>query len=629
MAGTYRNELGKIGEQNCGYGEGTGPGQYDTFRCATLGRCQTSAGSGPTRGTLMTLIPQSDQGPSSDHESWSPNPCGAAETVDYKPEMSPNLAMGKRFPRRYQLIGKLGDGSMGEVYLAEDLRLHRHVALKIPKGAMIEKRRLRRFRSEARAAARLGHENICKIFDYGSFHGTLYLAMDFINGRTLLEVAKEEGQIALPKAVEIVRSLARALQYAHEHKVIHRDLKPANIMIETGTGRVVITDFGLAKLLDVKESHDTREGELLGTPLYMAPEQGVGRVEAIGPTADVYSLGVILYELLTAKLPFGGSSGREVIVAKRAFDPVQPSFHRREIDSRLDEICQKAIAREPTDRYSSMAEFAINLEGWLKQNISEEPSSLAVPGPPVAPVAETPVTGATAVGPRVVGWWPVAVSLVLLIVVISGSWWFRMPAIWSIGATGQDGQFGTLKATWAKGSDPFSSLVQIERVGDPKPLSIPFVQLGGTSNQNQDGMSDTRSTSWIGRRPTTEREFELVTGRPMKERHAPEEPITDVSWNDATEYCGLLQDLFQGQGLRVVARLPTEKEWGAKPPDEQDLSDAWEEWMEDLWYQKRPLGTEKPVGSERVVRSGQERTPDEPKSRHHQRGFRVVLVEGN
>ncbi len=162
MAGTYRTGLGKIGGQSCGYVEGAGPGSYDTFACAALIRCPTSAGSGPTRGTVMSPMPQSDQGPSSDHKPWSPNPCGAAETVDYKPEMSPNLAAVTRFPRRYQLMGKLGDGSMGEVYLAEDLRLHRPVALKVPKGAMIEKRRLRRFRIEAES-----EEEIATIPDAG------------------------------------------------------------------------------------------------------------------------------------------------------------------------------------------------------------------------------------------------------------------------------------------------------------------------------------------------------------------------------------------------------------------------------------------------------------------------------
>ena len=565
----------------------------------------------------MTLTPESDQGPSSDHKSWSPNPCGAAETVDYKPEMSPNLAVGTRFPRRYQLMGKLGDGSMGEVYLAEDLRLHRHVALKVPKGAMIEKQRLRRFRIEARAAARLNHENICKIFDINSFHGTLYLAMAFINGRTLLKVAKDEGQMALPKAVKIVRTLARALQYAHENNVIHRDLKPANIMIEKGTGRVVITDFGLAKLLDVKELHDTREGELLGTPLYMAPEQAAGRIEEIGPISDVYSLGLILYELLTATLPFYGLLGRQVMVAKCDRNPQPPSIHRPELDDELDKICLKAIAREPKLRCGSMAEFAIALEGWLKKNVPEESSKLVVPGAPV-------------VSPLVFAWRRVAVTLVLLIggaVVVSGLWWFRIPAIWSGGAIQQAGQFDTLNATWKKGSDPSHSNVQIERIGDPKSLSIPFVQLDKASYQNQDDKRVILPTFWIGRRLTTEREFALMTGRPMKERHAPDEPITDVSWDEATEYCRALEGLLQQQGLRVLVRLPSEQEWGAKPPDEQDPSDAWEEWMDDLWNRKRPLATEEPVGSERVVRSGHERTRDEPKSRRRQRGFRVVLVE--
>ncbi len=249
---------------------------------------------------------------------------------------------------------------MGAVYLAVDTQLGRQVALKIPFfDAKEEPKRLERFLREARSAARLHHPNICTIHDVGQHQGQPYITMAFITGKPLDELFDSEDLLPIKTSVNIVRRMALALQKAHELNIVHRDLKPANVMI-TPDGEPVIMDFGLAKLVgetDAAEARLTQDGAILGTPKYMAPEQVAGDQSSIGPPTDVYALGVILFELLTGRTPFSGPILQLLSQIASAPAPLVRS-QRPEIQDALEVICQKALAKRPEDRFSSMNELA-------------------------------------------------------------------------------------------------------------------------------------------------------------------------------------------------------------------------------------------------------------------------------
>jgi serine/threonine protein kinase len=267
----------------------------------------------------------------------------------------------------YQVIRQLGRGGMGAVYLAHDPRLDREVALKIPhiSGSRPDLI-LSRFSREARVVARVRHPNICPIYDVGESEGIVYLAMAYVEGRTLAEIVHRDGPLPQRKAAAIVYTVAEAMEEAHTAGVFHRDLKPANIKLDQ-RGQPIIMDFGLAGLRREQEQEQTvitQTGTLLGTPAYMAPEQIEGKTEALGPGLDVYSLGVVLYELLTGSRPFSGTTAS--MIAQILYEPPKPpSAYRADIDPILDAICLKAIAKSVEERYPSMAGFAAALAEFL------------------------------------------------------------------------------------------------------------------------------------------------------------------------------------------------------------------------------------------------------------------------
>jgi predicted Ser/Thr protein kinase len=292
---------------------------------------------------------------------------------------------------RYRIEKELGRGGMGAVFLAHDTQLDRRVALKVPHftpedGPQI----LQRFHREARTAATLQHANICPVYEFGEVNGTPYLAMAFIEGRPLSDLLRRLGRpLSMRQAAALVRTLAVALEEAHRRKVIHRDLKPDNVMI-TGRGEPIIMDFGLALRDTQTVVRLTKQGTIMGTPAYMAPEQARGDPDQMGPPCDVYSLGVILYELLTRKQPFVGDA-LSVVTQVLTETPRPPSGHRPDVDPRLEAICLKAMAKQPEARYASMAEFAAALTGYLEATagggstelpLAEAPSEPA--GPPAA-----------------------------------------------------------------------------------------------------------------------------------------------------------------------------------------------------------------------------------------------------
>ena len=269
---------------------------------------------------------------------------------------------------RYRILHRLGAGGMGSVYLAEDTRLKRKVALKVAHISGSENRQvLERFYREAEAAAGLNHPYLCKVYDVGEIENVHYLTMEYIEGTTLADLIDGKSNLAQRQVAAIVGKLALALQEAHAKGVVHRDLKPANVMIKkTGQKAPVIVDFGLAQQLNAGGMRLTQTGQAMGTPYYMAIEQVKGDLDAIGPACDIYALGVMLYELLTGQVPFDGPNPMVVIAQILTTKAAPPSTHRPDLDPRLEAICLKAMAREIKDRYASMAELAAALTDYLK-----------------------------------------------------------------------------------------------------------------------------------------------------------------------------------------------------------------------------------------------------------------------
>jgi outer membrane murein-binding lipoprotein Lpp len=280
----------------------------------------------------------------------------------------------------YEVLGVLGHGGMGVVYKARQVALNRLVALKmILAGAHAGPTRLARFRLEAETAARLQHPNIVQIYEVGEHDGQPFLALELVDGGSL---ARKLAGTPLPpsQAGRLVETLARAMHAAHQCGIVHRDLKPANILLarsdrpeairlgsspeEAGPYEPKITDFGLAKRLDEAVAR-TQSGAILGTASYMAPEQATGNTKEIGPAADVYALGGILYEALTGRPPFLGTTLLETLEQVRSQEPVPPSSLQPKVPRDLETITLKCLAKEPARRYCTAGELAADLNRYL------------------------------------------------------------------------------------------------------------------------------------------------------------------------------------------------------------------------------------------------------------------------
>jgi serine/threonine-protein kinase len=261
------------------------------------------------------------------------------------------------FDGRYRIQRKLGAGGMADVYLAEDQELGRRVAIKILNDRHAnDDQFIERFRREAKNAAALNHPSIVSIYDRGEAEDTYYIAMEFLDGRTLKELIVSRGAAPINVAIEYARQILSALRFAHRHGIVHRDIKPHNVLVDS-EGRVKVTDFGIAR---AGTSQMTETGSIVGTAQYLSPEQARGG--EIDPRSDLYSLGVVLYELLTGKTPFDGETPVEIAMKHLSNPPQPPSKLRSDIPPELDQVVMRALAKNPDDRYQNAEEMEADLE---------------------------------------------------------------------------------------------------------------------------------------------------------------------------------------------------------------------------------------------------------------------------
>jgi serine/threonine-protein kinase len=268
------------------------------------------------------------------------------------------------FDGRYRILRKLGSGGMANVYLAEDEELGRRVAIKILNDRYAnDDLFIERFRREAKSAAGLSHPNIVSIYDRGEAEGTYYIAMEVIEGRSLKELIMTRGALPLGTAISYAKQLLEALRFAHRHGIIHRDIKPHNVLVsadqqvKANEPRLKVTDFGIARH---GPSQMTEAGSIMGTAQYLSPEQARGA--PVTAASDLYSAGVVLYEMLTGKVPFTGDSAIEIAMKHVNELPAPPSALRPEVPPELDQIVLRALAKDPADRYQTADEFIEDLE---------------------------------------------------------------------------------------------------------------------------------------------------------------------------------------------------------------------------------------------------------------------------
>ena len=273
------------------------------------------------------------------------------------------LAPGAILAERYEIIRRLGAGGMGAVYLARHRLMERRCALKVlPRGHHRDAEALERFTREARNASRIVHHNVCTVYDFGTTaEGVAYLAMEYLEGRTLGAILAEQARLPLDRCVRLCREIAAGLDAAHELGIVHRDLKPDNVMVlPTRAGETVkLVDFGIAKALESEPSREmTAPGVVIGTPDYMSPEQFAG--DPVDPRTDVYALGVMFYRMVTGSLPHQGETARETLTKRlteppRSLGDAAPDLV---VPAGLHSIVEKVLARRPADRYATAGAFA-------------------------------------------------------------------------------------------------------------------------------------------------------------------------------------------------------------------------------------------------------------------------------
>jgi beta-lactam-binding protein with PASTA domain/predicted Ser/Thr protein kinase len=292
------------------------------------------------------------------------------------------LSEGSVVDGRYKVVRKIGSGGMADVWLADDTHLQRQVALKVLHSRFAQdKEFVARFRREAESAARLSHPNIVSVYDRGDVDGTYYIAMQYLQGRTLKELI--DAPLTPEQSVYLVRQVLEGARFAHKNGVVHRDLKPQNVIVDDD-GKAVVTDFGIAR---AGVSEITQTGSVMGTPHYLSPEQAQG--EEVTPVSDLYSIGVMLYEALAGRVPFEGESAVAVAMKQVSQAPQRPSSIKATISPALDAVVMRALEKSPGDRFQSADAFIAALDAAIKTG--EEVGGGTAAFAPLPPVVAAPV----------------------------------------------------------------------------------------------------------------------------------------------------------------------------------------------------------------------------------------------
>jgi serine/threonine-protein kinase len=288
----------------------------------------------------------------------------------------------------YKILGRLGRGGMGDIYKAIQNPLNRIVALKVlPPHFVRDEEFAKRFEIEARAISLLQHQNIVSIYEYGEEEGYRFFAMQFVDGMDLSQLIEGHREVPISAVIDFSRQISRGLLYAHHHNVIHRDIKPQNILIDRNK-IAKLSDFGIAKIYS--GTNITMTGFTLGTPEYMSPEQALGK--KIDHQTDIYSLGIVMYEMLTRQLPFTGGDAMAVAYKQVHDQPVLPSQKRRDTPKRLELIVLKALKKEREDRYQSIEEMLDHLDSVDPDERADIIPGIGMPGndPEVQPASARP-----------------------------------------------------------------------------------------------------------------------------------------------------------------------------------------------------------------------------------------------
>jgi eukaryotic-like serine/threonine-protein kinase len=293
----------------------------------------------------------------------------------------PEVREGSIVDGRYRVLQRIGSGGMADVWLADDAHLQRRVALKVLHSRFAQDREfVERFRREAESAAGLQHPNVVAVYDRGAIDGTYYIAMQYIEGRSLKELI--DAGLSIEQAVGLVRQVLEAARFAHRHGIVHRDLKPQNVIVDA-EGKAVVTDFGIAR---AGVSEITQAGSVMGTPHYLSPEQAQGM--DVTPVSDLYSIGVILYEALTGRVPFEADSAVAIAMKQVSQAPQHPSSINPKVSPALDAVVMRALEKDPAQRFQSVDAFIAALDAAIKE--PGAPGGGTAAFAPLPPVVATP-----------------------------------------------------------------------------------------------------------------------------------------------------------------------------------------------------------------------------------------------
>jgi formylglycine-generating enzyme required for sulfatase activity len=521
------------------------------------------------------------------------------------------MAARKHLPQpfgRFRIVRPLGEGGTGAVYLAEDARLGCLIALKISHfDEQTDLKGLERFRREARVAQSIHHPYVCPVYESGEIDGIHYLTMPFVEGTPLSQMISREEPWEPRRAAELVRRLSLALDAVHRENVIHRDLKPHNIMVKAGD-EPVLMDFGLARNTFPLGHRITMTGEAVGTPIYMPPELIKGDPAAIGPASDVYSLGLILYELLTGRPPFSATNIPALFYQILNREPPAPSELRPGLDSALETVCRKALAKRPEERPASMAELASSLEAYLRPG-TPAPSE-RTPGPsertPIPVQGEEGSRPAQDGGRREptqlqeegeakltrllrqslerTGGKPTAEDrsaaneLVrqyhlgrergrALVREVRAQWEKERSRDSGAGSGAKEWWLGATPLGRERPRTPRSGEVVALLLGKNVEMSFAWIAPGSflmgsprSEKQRLDDETQHRVTLtkgfFLGIHPVTQAQWVAILGSNPSRFQGDQRPVENVSWEDCTEFCRLL-----GERLGKRFRLPGEAEW--------------------------------------------------------------------